>query len=283
MRRFSAGGPVVPIWVHGMIVGKHKCGKTWQASTFPKPYFLTSSADHGADTLPGRIDGVEVDTWAEAEQITTEVEQAVFARKWPFDTFVVDCGSFLGEYAVRAEFLRIEDALRLERKGKPLDLSNMADIHALAEKEEKASMRIFKRILAQFTMWIQRIHALPKHTLILMHTTDKMGKDERGNSIVIGEQLDFPGSFKNDLLRLVFFCVQMEYPALDKTTGAWVRRSWLQQGPGHDLACLRRDGHADSGGTLLMPPYIDNMTFHEFSWMLTAVGCPVYGAANLPK
>lgn len=251
--------PIRPKW---LIVGPHKVGKTLLAATWPRPYFITVSADQGKDTIPrGRGVGCwEADSWADVDNHTEEVHKKILQGQFPYDTVIFDGLSFMGDYAATAARAGMESALA--KKGKKV--------------AQEDTWAMFRTVLMQFTAWVLRVQSMPVHVVFVLHTAPIYVTFE-GVRTEQGYQIDFPGSFKTDLERMVFGTIDMQ-PIL-QSDGQTAIRSFLTRQPGR-LSALRKDGRFEGTG-IVAPPFIDNLSFPILAGMLTAVGVPVMHAPNL--
>lgn len=79
------------LWV---IYGKSNSGKTYVASTFPKPLLYLQIGDDGSNTIAG-VEGIKAISLDTVEQFKTVAKELSVKRRTPYKTIVVDTFSLL--------------------------------------------------------------------------------------------------------------------------------------------------------------------------------------------
>ncbi len=79
------------LWV---VYGKSNSGKTYVASTFPKPLLYLQIGDDGSNTIAG-VEGIKAISLDTVEQFKTVAKELSVKRRTPYKTIVVDTFSLL--------------------------------------------------------------------------------------------------------------------------------------------------------------------------------------------
>lgn len=254
---FADGSHKQPIHLNLMVVSKEGGGKTYFASTFPKPYFLTFSVDQGRKHVAGRFPGYDSDNFAEFRDHVIKLEGLIRAGKWPYKTLVVDGTSFLTQYAENwAKTLKGCDTNK-----------TLLYNHVKWAMQELAS----------------RLQTLPNiHLVWTIHYREKTTVDTGGTMRVVALVPQSAGYWGEELPKLVFGRIWLDWiqNPVTQPDGTvmfqQVVRAYLRPN-GMMNATIKRDGSQEGTGYVL-PAYVDNLTFGVLADLMTICGVPVHDA-----